>query len=645
MNSDSDRTIDSDELEEIIRQSQKNDGDISDKPKKIQRRPSFHDLSDTDSEAEILEKKQKVTKSKTSTARQKCEYGKNCYRKNLDHLKNFDHGSEEESRTLSVKSRKRNKYDIENPKEGMKIKSKHSEISGPNSESETPNKRKKESGSPSVSNIRPKCPYGKKCYRKNPDHINEFDHKGEECEDVTVEEPSSEKSQKLPQLKCHNFQFYVTKVNGIHQKYNMLALDIKDILSFKDGSLVKSAQFNYMFDIEWLMQQYPEKYRSCPLTIVHGEQREAKKSLEKSGAKFPNITFCQAKLDIPFGTHHTKMMFLLYKEGFRIVIHTSNIVDSDWFQRTQGMWVSPVLLELRTPSAIDGNSPTNFKTDLLEYVTSYNAQGLEEWLQVIKRHDFSKVKVVLIGSVPGRHVGSKKTSFGHLKLRKVLNHHGSPKETVNSDWPVICQFSSIGSLGASPDQWLRSEFCTSLATTQNAPLGSQSASLKLVYPTVENVRKSLQGYPAGASLPYSIKVAQKQPYLKHFLHQWKSEKLGRSEASPHIKTYIRISPNNSNIAWFLLTSANLSKAAWGALEKKGAQFMIRSYELGVLFLPKFFGIDFFSIPGNAKTDMSKLFPIPYDIPLEPYSKDDEPWIWDIPHIKAPDRYGMKWCPP
>lgn len=37
-----------------------------------------------------------------------------------------------------------------------------------------------------------------------------------------------------------------------------------------------------------------------------------------------------------------------------------------------------------------------------------------------------------------------------------------------------------------------------------------------------------------------------------------------------------------------LHSANLSKAAWGALEKNGTQLMIRSYELGVLFLPSAF---------------------------------------------------------
>ena len=33
-------------------------------------------------------------------------------------------------------------------------------------------------------------------------------------------------------------------------------------------------------------------------------------------------------------------------------------------------------------------------------------------------------------------------------------------------------------------------------------------------------------------------------------------------------------------------SANLSKAAWGGLEKKGTQLKIRSYEIGVLFTTK-----------------------------------------------------------
>lgn len=38
----------------------------------------------------------------------------------------------------------------------------------------------------------------------------------------------------------------------------------------------------------------------------------------------------------------------------------------------------------------------------------------------------------------------------------------------------------------------------------------------------------------------------------------------------------------------ILRSANLSKAAWGALEKNNTQIMVRSYELGVLYVPSAF---------------------------------------------------------
>ena len=54
------------------------------------------------------------------------------------------------------------------------------------------------------------------------------------------------------------------------------------------------------------------------------------------------------------------------------------------------------------------------------------------------------------------------------------------------------------------------------------------------------------------------------------------------------QTYTRI--DNDEISWFLLTSANLSKAAWGTLQKQGNQLMIRNYELGVLILPELFDV-------------------------------------------------------
>ena len=53
---------------------------------------------------------------------------------------------------------------------------------------------------------------------------------------------------------------------------------------------------------------------------------------------------------------------------------------------------------------------------------------------------------------------------------------------------------------------------------------------------------------------------------------------------PHIKTYTRVSPNLEEIPWFILTSANLSKAAWGRCSKST---FILNYEAGVIFIPKF----------------------------------------------------------
>ena len=80
----------------------------------------------------------------------------------------------------------------------------------------------------------------------------------------------------------------------------------------------------------------------------------------------------------------------------------------------------------------------------------------------------------------------------------------------------------------------------------------------------------------------------KQTYLTSFLHLWRSERRGRTNACPHIKSYARFSSDFKQMAYFVLTSANLSKAAWGQLQKNGSQLAIRSFEIGVLFIPKMF---------------------------------------------------------
>ncbi|KAL7872871.1 hypothetical protein AOLI_G00119420 [Acnodon oligacanthus] len=443
------------------------------------------------------------------------------------------------------------------------------------------------------------------------------------------------------------YRFYLNKVTGIEKKYNTGALHIKEILSPMFGTLKESVQFNYCFDIPWMVKQYPPEFRDKPVTIVHGEKRESKARLIQQAQPYSHIRFCQAKLDIAFGTHHTKMMLLWYEEGFRVIILTSNMIQADWYQKTQGLWMSPLYPRLPEGSPeTAGESRTHFKRDLLEYLRAYRAPELAEWIERIKEHDLSETRIYLLGSTPGRFQGPDMEKWGHLKLRKLLIEHTCPVQKAEQ-WPVIGQFSSIGSMGLDKTKWLAAEFQRTLTTLGKASSSSSpGTSVLLVYPSVDNVRTSLEGYPAGGSLPYSIQTAQKQLWLHSYFHRWKAEVSGRSSAMPHIKTYMRASPDFSQLAWFLVTSANLSKAAWGALEKNNTQMMIRSYELGVLYLPSAFDMSSFPVEKNIfpVSSSSAGFPVPFDLPPPHYSSKDQPWIWNIPYTQAPDTHGNIWVP-
>ncbi|CAF1632803.1 unnamed protein product, partial [Didymodactylos carnosus] len=146
---------------------------------------------------------------------------------------------------------------------------------------------------------------------------------------------------------------------------------------------------------------------------------------------------------------------------------------------------------------------------------------------------------------------------------------------------------------------------------------------------------------AGGSLPYSMNTAMRQPWLNKYLYQWHSDYRNRTHASPHIKTYLRTSNDYKQLLWFLVTSANLSKAAWGSLEKDNTQLFIRSYEIGVLFLPKNFSCSSFPILDDKISDS---FPIPYDLPPTKYEAKDKPWIVDIPYTSQRDSHDCTWNP-
>jgi len=155
-----------------------------------------------------------------------------------------------------------------------------------------------------------------------------------------------------------------------------------------------------------------------------------------------------------------------------------------------------------------------------------------------------------------------------------------------------------------------------------------------------------------------------KPFLHKYLRKWNPpEQLHRKNAMPHIKTYARFDPRDAHggkLDWAILTSSNLSKAAWGAFQKNQTQLMVRSYELGVLFLPHLLrksanapggshelaviGSKAAAMSSGASPPRSMLLPLPYSFPIKTYDpKVDEPWVWDIVR-EDPDIFGNCYIP-
>ena len=87
---------------------------------------------------------------------------------------------------------------------------------------------------------------------------------------------------------------------------------------------------------------------------------------------------------------------MLYEDGsLRVIVHTGNLIESDWEDRTQGIWVSPScppLRDERRSDASSGESPTWFKRDLLRYFEAYSLPCLKPGSREIQQSDTSSIE-------------------------------------------------------------------------------------------------------------------------------------------------------------------------------------------------------------------------------------------------------------
>ncbi|KAK7418372.1 hypothetical protein QQX98_003992 [Neonectria punicea] len=193
---------------------------------------------------------------------------------------------------------------------------------------------------------------------------------------------------------------------------------------------------------------------------------------------------------------------------------------------------------------------------------------------------------------------------------------------------------------------------------------------KVVYPTPDEIRRSLDGYASGASIHTNVQSSQQAKqleYLRPIFYHWANDSPngknladdatiqdgGRQRAAPHIKTYIRYN-NRNTIDWALLTSANLSKQAWGDAATANGEVRIASWEIGVMVWPELLDKDAITV-GTFKTDEPQVtqeeqeaarpiigLRIPYNTPLQQYGSQEIPWVPSMAHSE-PDWMGQAWA--
>ncbi|KAI5463300.1 tyrosyl-DNA phosphodiesterase-domain-containing protein [Mariannaea sp. PMI_226] len=474
----------------------------------------------------------------------------------------------------------------------------------------------------------------------------------------------------------------LTWIRDLPEPQNQDAVTLAELLG--DPLISECWEFNYLHDIPFLMEKFdPDTRHLVKVHVVHGfwkREDPNRIALQDAAAKYPNVQLRIAPMPEMFGTHHSKMLIIFrHDDTAQVIIHTANMIPKDWTNMTNAVWKSPLLPKISKvnnpmSSGVDHpvGSGERFKTDLLQYLRAYDQRQItcKPLSDHLSEFDFSTVRGALIASVPGKHDSNdiSQTPWGWSAMKRYLQHVPCKTEEESE---VVIQISSIATLGAK-DDWLKNVLFGSLSRCKNRDPLSQPK-FKVVFPTADEIRRSLDGYASGGSIhtkTQSSQQAKQLEYLRPLFHHWANDSpngrdladgvtkqdSGRRRAAPHIKTYIRY--NQKSIDWALLTSANMSKQAWGEAARATGEVRIASWEVGVLVWPELLKRDAIMV-GTFKTDEPQLpqvemegaqsvigLRIPYDTPLQQYGRKEIPWHYDrvssSPHGGPHPALGSSW---
>lgn len=243
---------------------------------------------------------------------------------------------------------------------------------------------------------------------------------------------------------------------------------------------------------------------------------------QKDAEAYPNVELHGAFMPEMFGTHHSKMMVLIrHDDSAQVIIHTANMIVRDWTNMTNAVWRSPLLPLLSDEHAEDTSATDHpfgtgkrFKHDLLSYLRAYNARRpiTRTLVAQLCNYDFSSVRATFIASVPGRHPihDTSQTAWGWPALKRALG--SVPVQEGESE--IVIQVSSIATLGPT-DSWIQKCLFDSLAVSKNKSSSRPKPKFKVVFPTADEIRQSLDGYASGGSIHTKIQSQQQMKQLQY----------------------------------------------------------------------------------------------------------------------------------
>ncbi|KAL7278790.1 hypothetical protein ACG7TL_007799 [Trametes sanguinea] len=335
----------------------------------------------------------------------------------------------------------------------------------------------------------------------------------------------------------------------------------------------------FCWNYAWVYQMFS---RSTPVIAVdHSATGDA--SIK---AILPNWVRTTPFLRNGFGCMHMKFMLLFYKTGrLRVVVSTANLVDYDWRDIENSVWVQDVPKRAEPIRTLAKSDKEDFPSTMVRVLHALNvAPALVNMLrndhpnlplqrlEDLRTHwDFSRVKAALVPSIAGKHEGWPKASpvisdssfdrperqplgaqvilTGHTRLMKSLIDMGAAtpegKELVLEcqvrlglprlilDFRLIfCatpQGSSIGSYSSTwMNEFYRSARGESTQSWLDMPKGRRAKvpypPVKILFPTTQYVRESVLGEAGGGTMFCRRKQWEATNFPRDLFHQSRSKR-------------------------------------------------------------------------------------------------------------------------